>query len=371
MTEYLIIFFLLILSIITNKKTILFPTLLYMLVIGCFRGESVGTDIATYYNNFVYSRYDPKSWDAGTYFETGFTYILLFIKYNISKNYLNYISILFFYTFCITIWFFLKYSKYKSISIFVLYTLGGYFFYMNGMRQSFAFATSLIALDFYFKTNKIVWYESFIILISILLHNSCIILCAIPILPILANKIRLKKRQIYIAIFISLIFATVLQSTLLNIIGIFLPLLGRFSTYITNAETQGLFMMMFMNIACLSTIYFTKDIKNIFFLSYVFGIICYNLLASFSPTAPRMAFHLTFLAGICFSFTYYDLKRSAKIIYLTIIIILGSIHFSYAYLIKGYEGVTPYIFRNVSLSKNNISPLLIKHNEPYIFEIKS
>lgn len=370
MIEYLIIFFLLILSIITNKKIILFPTLLYMLIIGCFRGESVGTDIGTYYNNFVYSRFDPKSWDAGTYFETGFTYILLFIKYNISKNYLDYISILFFYTFCITICFFLKYSRNKPISIFVLYTLGGYFFYMNGMRQSFAFATCLIVLHLYLKTKKIIFYESCIILISILLHNSCIILCIIPILPILANRIRLKKKQIYIAIFISLIFATVLQSALLNIIGIFLPLLGRFSTYISNAETQGIFMMLFMNFACLSTIYFTKDIKNIFFLSYVFGIICYNLLASFSPTAPRMALHLTFLAGICFSFTYYNLKGSAKIIYLIIVIVLGSIHFSYAYLIKGYEGVTPYKFRNLSLSKNNILPQF-KHDKPYILEIKS
>lgn len=346
MTEYLIILFLLIFSIFTNKKFILIPTLLYMLFIGCFRGESVGTDIATYYNNFIYSRSDSKSWDAGTYFEPGFTYLLLFIKYYVSKNYMNYISILFFYTFSITTWFFLKYSKHAPISFFILYTLGAYFFFMNGMRQAFAFSTCLIALNYYLKTQKVSLYLSCIILITILFHNSCIIFCFVPYLRQIANKINLTKQRIYIAIAISLIFATILRGTLLNIFGFLLPLLGRFSTYVMNAEEQGLNMIFFTTGACLVIVHFTKDIKNLFFLSYVLGIFCYNILASFSPTAPRMALHLTFLAGICYSITYSDLKGSKKTTYLIAIIILGLIHFSYAYLIKGYEGILPYAFRN-------------------------
>lgn len=345
MTEYLIIFFLLIISIFSNKKLFLIPTLLYMLFIGCFRGESVGTDINTYYNNFIYSRFDSKSWNAGTFFEPGFTYILLFIKYYISKNYMDYISILFFYSFSITIWFFYKYSKHAAIAFFIFYTLGGYFFYMNGMRQAFAFSTSLLALNYFIKTQKNYTYLGFILLITILLHNSCIIFCFFPYLRQIANKINLTKNYIYIGIAVSLIFATVLRSTLLNLLGFMIPLLGRFGTYIVNAEEQGLNMIFFTTGACLITVYFTKDIKNIFFLSYVFGIFCYNLLASFSPTAPRMALHMTFLAGICYSIIYNDLKGGSKKLFLISIIMLGLIHFSYAYLIQGYEGVTPYTFR--------------------------
>ncbi len=361
MTEYLIICILLILCIFIRKKTALILTCLYMLYIGCFRAESVGTDVELYHANFSYSTFNPKSWNAGTYFEIGFTYIMLFFKYYIAKNYMAFVSFLFLYTFGITCWFFFKYSKLPALSIFAFYVFGAYFFSMNGMRQAFAFATCLIALNYYIKSKNTSIYTILILLISFALHNSCIIFFTIPFLDKIPQKYHITKKRIYILIGISLIFATVLKGIFLNIIGNLIPLMGRFSTYIINAQDQGSNMILFVSIAGLITVYFTQDIKNRFFIIYIFGIISYNLLASFSPTAPRMALHLTFLCGICYSMTYNQLKGSAKKWYLIAILALGIFHFSYAYLSKGYEGIKPYIPRKSMLSYNQ--PSMLTSNE--------
>lgn len=349
MTEYIVILLLLLISFIFKRnRIVIYTTAAYMLFIGMFRDFSVGTDIQYYYNNFKYINFNPKSWNAGTYFEPGFNVLTLFIKNYVSKDYMTYISLLFLYTFSITFCFFLKYSKDLSLSLYSFYTFGTYFIFMNAMRQSFAFATCLIILHLYIQKKNKILYIINILLATILFHNSMLIFLLIPFLNIIYKKVNISKRKLYFFLIGSFLISTIFQDVLRNALNSFAFLFGRFSGYILNSQEQGRTTSLAYTLLGIFCVYFCKNIKGKFFMIYILGIIIYNFFGIFSTFSFRIALPFLFLSAICYSNISVVLPRKDKIIFNLTIMLLGFIYFYYSYIIKGYQEVYPYVQRNIN-----------------------
>lgn len=349
MTIYIIILLLCLLGIIfskrqeNNKYAYLIVTL--MLIIGACRDISVGSDTyGVYPYNFYYTNFNPKSWNAGTPFEPGFNYLIAFFKHYVSKSYTLFYCLLFLYTFSITIWFLFKKSNNKSIIVFIFYSLGYFFFCMNGMRQSFAFATALLPLYFFLlKKKKLLLYGICIILISFFLHKSTAIFILIPIIEIFSKKYKFGKKFLAACIIGSYIFAFVFQDKLFN----YLPLLSsfvdeRYAMYMNTIQENNGITPLFKSAMCLLVIYNSRNTKDLFLLIFVVGTIIYNILISFSPTASRAAIHFLILGCIPIAEVWTSPQEGNKQIVRLGLFIYCIIYIIYFYFIKNYDGIIPY-----------------------------
>lgn len=333
----------------SSYKFALFTSII-MLIIGYFRDISVGSDTGGVYPiNFYYTKFNPNSWNAGTLFEPGFNYIMAFFKEYISKSYVLFYSLLFLYTFCITICFLFKQASNQSFILFTFYTLGYFFFCMNGMRQSFAFATALFPLYFFWlKKKRIIPYVISIILISILFHKSTAVFIFIPIINFILEKYKIKKNILYFSVIASYIFAFIFQDKLIN----YLPFLStfvdeRYAMYMNAVQENSGITPLFKSAMCLLVIYCSQNTKSIFLLTFVFGTILYNILISFSPTASRAAIHLLILGCIPMTETWmYPKKKTKKILRFGLIVYCLT-YICYFYFTKNYDGIIPYTIRSL------------------------
>lgn len=121
-----------------------------LIIVGAFRGIKVGTDTLWYYNNWLFTTFDVKSWNHFTPFEPGFNILIAFLK-NVNSSYYFFYSLIF----TVTLLMFLKAAKIAKVNIgylFSFFFLCYYFaFCMNIMRQMFALSIGAILLYSFIK----------------------------------------------------------------------------------------------------------------------------------------------------------------------------------------------------------------------------
>lgn len=345
---YTILLILLFISLMFNKqkKWFLISTI-YILVIGSLRSSHVGTDVHLYGTNFYYTNFNPKSWNMGTDFEIGFNYLIAAFKSAISDDYMFFVSVLFIYTFGITVWFVKKYSPNISISLLLIVLFGTMFVEFSAMRQFFALATALPFLDKYFKDKKTYFYAIAIILIGILFHHSIIILVFIPFV---IDKSYINKKIMLVSLAGSYVLAFVFQNVLANSLSAFSFLLDeRYNTYATElAEAKEGNMALFQTLIAAVLVYYSKNTNNRILPIYVLGTCCFNQFSSFSDVAPRAAMNLTnIFMTIQAAITVMELNKVKRYAVGTFVIVSGMIYYFWCYYFNGVYDVVPFSFRDI------------------------
>lgn len=348
MTEYIIVFILLLLGILVNKSGNFFTiiALIGLFLLGILRSESVGTDVKVYYDNFVFTTYNPNTWNIKTPFEPGFNYMIAFYKSELSDNYMLFVSLLFAFTYYWTIKFYYSNTNNFNIALFIFFTLGVGFSFMNIMRQSFAFAIALPFLNQYLRNRHVIIYFIAIIAISFLFHTSTILFLIFPIL-LKISKNDIKKTLILFCVIISYILSFCFQDIILSVLNIFSGFLSeRYFMYFSLAEQQTGFTALFWTIFVCVLLFFYRNKKlDIFFLAFIFGVCLFNILSSFSIIAPRASFHLLYFAPIVCANLVNSLNRRKRIIYIFVIVLICFVYFVYVFLIKNTNEIIPYTFR--------------------------
>lgn len=196
-----------------------------LIIVGAFRGIKVGTDTLWYYNNWLFTTFDVKSWNHFTPFEPGFNILIAFLK-NVNSSYYFFYSLIF----TVTLLMFLKAAKIAKVNIgylFSFFFLCYYFaFCMNIMRQMFALSIGAILLySFYKKKISLIFYEIGVLLITLLFHHSMIILALFPIFVLVDFNRFLNTKNLLIILIVAQILSKtalpLIQSVVLNFSGIF------------------------------------------------------------------------------------------------------------------------------------------------------
>lgn len=345
---YTILLILLFISLMVSKqKKWFYISTIYILVIGSLRSNRVGTDVNLYGTNFYYTNFNPKSWNMGTDFEFGFNYLIASFKSVISDDYMFFVSLLFIYTFGITVWFVKKYSPNISMSLLLIVLFGTMFVEFSAMRQFFALATALPFLDKYFKDKNLLFYTIAIILIGILFHHSIFILIFIPLV---IDKSCINKRIMLISLAGSYVIAFAFQNVLANSLSAFSFLLDeRYNTYVTQlSEAKEGNMALFQTLIAAVLVYYTKNTNNRILPIYVLGACCFNLFSSFSDVAPRAAMNLTnIFMTIQAAITVMGLNKVKRYVVGSFVIVSGMIYFFWCYYISGVYDVVPFSFRDI------------------------
>lgn len=346
---YTILLVLLFCGLLLNKKKKigLYASAIYILVIGTFRSNSVGTDVRLYGMNFYYTNFNPKSWNMGTDFEIGFNYLIASFKSLISDDYMFFVSVLFIYTFGLTAWFVKKYSPNISLSLLLIVLFGTMFVEFSAMRQFFALATALPFIDKYFKDKNTIFYIISIILIGVLFHHSVIILAFIPLV---VDKSFISKKIILLSLGGSYILAFVFQNVLANSLSAFSFLLNeRYNTYATElAEAKEGNMALFQTLIAAVIVWYSKNINNRILPIYVLGICCFNIFSSFSDVAPRAAMNLiNVFMTIQAAVTVMEQKKVKRFVVGTFVIAAGLVYYFWCYYINGVYNVVPFSFRDL------------------------
>lgn len=346
---YTILLVLLFCGLLLNKKKKigLYASAIYILVIGTFRSNSVGTDVRLYGMNFYYTNFNPKSWNMGTDFEIGFNYLIASFKSLISDDYMFFVSVLFIYTFGLTAWFVKKYSPNISLSLLLIVLFGTMFVEFSAMRQFFALATALPFIDKYFKDKNTIFYIISIILIGVLFHHSVIILAFIPLV---VDKSFISKKIILLSLGGSYILAFVFQNVLANSLSSFSFLLNeRYNTYATElAEAKEGNMALFQTLIAAVIVWYSKNINNRILPIYVLGICCFNIFSSFSDVAPRAAMNLiNVFMTIQAAVTVMEQKKVKRFVVGTFVIAAGLVYYFWCYYINGVYNVVPFSFRDL------------------------
>lgn len=346
---YTILLVLLFCGLLLNKKKKigLYASAIYILVIGTFRSNSVGTDVRLYGMNFYYTNFNPKSWNMGTDFEIGFNYLIASFKSLISDDYMFFVSVLFIYTFGLTAWFVKKYSPNISLSLLLIVLFGTMFVEFSAMRQFFALATALPFIDKYFKDKNTIFYIISIILIGVLFHHSVIILAFIPLV---VDKSFISKKIMLLSLGGSYILAFVFQNVLANSLSAFSFLLNeRYNTYATElAEAKEGNMALFQTLIAAGIVWYSKNINNRILPIYVLGICCFNIFSSFSDVAPRAAMNLiNVFMTIQAAVTVMEQKKVKRFVVGTFVIAAGLVYYFWCYYINGVYNVVPFSFRDL------------------------
>lgn len=346
---YTILLVLLFCGLLLNKKKKigLYASAIYILVIGTFRSNSVGTDVRLYGMNFYYTNFNPKSWNMGTDFEIGFNYLIASFKSLISDDYMFFVSVLFIYTFGLTAWFVKKYSPNISLSLLLIVLFGTMFVEFSAMRQFFALATALPFIDKYFKDKNTIFYIISIILIGVLFHHSVIILAFIPLM---VDKSFISKKIMLLSLGGSYILAFVFQNVLANSLSAFSFLLNeRYNTYATElAEAKEGNMALFQTLIAAVIVWYSKNINNRILPIYVLGICCFNIFSSFSDVAPRAAMNLiNVFMTIQAAVTVMEQKKVKRFVVGTFVIAAGLVYYFWCYYINGVYNVVPFSFRDL------------------------
>lgn len=346
---YTILLVLLFCGLLLNKKKKigLYASAIYILVIGTFRSNSVGTDVRLYGMNFYYTNFNPKSWNMGTDFEIGFNYLIASFKSLISDDYMFFVSVLFIYTFGLTAWFVKKYSPNISLSLLLIVLFGTMFVEFSAMRQFFALATALPFIDKYFKDKNTIFYIISIILIGVLFHHSVIILAFIPLV---VDKSFISKKIMLLSLGGSYILAFVFKNVLANSLSAFSFLLNeRYNTYATElAEAKEGNMALFQTLIAAVIVWYSKNINNRILPIYVLGICCFNIFSSFSDVAPRAAMNLiNVFMTIQAAVTVMEQKKVKRFVVGTFVIAAGLVYYFWCYYINGVYNVVPFSFRDL------------------------
>lgn len=310
-----------------------------LLIVSSFRADTVGTDTSTYIEMFRTQVFDVD-------IEVGFKILVKFINLYTS-NYTVFLSTVAIFQFVILYLFIKLTSKDVAFSLFLFMSLGYFFFYLSGMRQSIAISLFLMALHFYNLNH----YVKALVLVGIagLFHTT--VLVFIP-LVVLINYTKVGKKAVYVAVVLSLIFGRSGLFDFQNLLNVFdiydkfqgEGVLDRYKGYGDFKEELVLSNLGFIRTAILPsmlflfTYYHTKAKNNFYIKLYFTGIIFANLMISF-PIGFRFAMYLSVLQVIVVPNLFVDNNFSR---YKYALLVVYGLAVYLTAINTAYQGVTTY-----------------------------
>ena len=315
-----------------------------LIIVGAFRGIKVGTDTLWYYNNWLFTTFDVKSWNHFTPFEPGFNILIAFLK-NVNSSYYFFYSLIF----SVTLLMFLKAAKIAKVNIgylFSFFFICYYFaFCMNIMRQMFALSIGAILLySFYKKNISLIFYEIGVLLITLLFHHSMIILALFPIFVLVDFNRFLNTKNLLIILIVAQILSKtalpLIQSVVLNFSGI---LGDRADFYIELLDEYGVKQGDSWIVAFVFRLVFillsAEKRNSIFYFSF-FGLLLGTLLSSFGDMS-RITINASFFSIFYMADNWSKWSNIPKIFLLKMLYLTCAIYVLYFSLINNPE-FNPY-----------------------------
>ena len=181
------------------------------LFVGGFRDSTIGTDTgfdSWYYHNFVFTNFNPESWNRYTPFEPGFNLFIAVFKNVITNNFYAFYSIIFFLSY----FFAIKAIKKLHLNVFLFLSfcfLANYYANsLNIMRQMLALYIGFYLLVVLYIEKKQIWiYEFSIACLAILIHKSMFMLCLFPLFEYPRLQKILTTKVLLIILFVSLLLS--------------------------------------------------------------------------------------------------------------------------------------------------------------------
>lgn len=292
-------------SIFTNgkKKYIGILFLLLLLFVGGFRDSTIGTDTGLdvwYYHNFIYTTFNPSTWNRFTPFEPGFNLFIAIFKSVITHSYYAFYSVIFFLSY----FFAARAIKRLNLNIILFFSFCflSYFYAhsLNIMRQMLALYIGFYLLVILYIEKKQLWlYEICIVCLAILIHKSMFMLCLFPLFDLPCLHRVLTTKVLLIILFISLLFSIYggefIGKNLIYLSGLFGE---RADQYITIHEQYGMSerTVGYIGPILLSLCLISLPVKNRnAFFYYCFIGLCLNLITtSFLHVIGRLTLNMSF-----------------------------------------------------------------------------
>jgi hypothetical protein len=204
---FLLVLFFIFIFIPRHYDKITFPFIVsFILLIGGLREKTVGADTGgSYYDSFIITELEQRTWNQVTPMEPGFNYLIGFFKTYIINNYYIFYGFLFFFTnYCMVL--FLKiYSHRPIVATALVYMFFIYCISFNVMRQYFALGIILVFFVFYMKHISVVRLLIFIIgviVTSFLIHATTLVFITLPVLVYLSRK-KISKNFLILTLVVS------------------------------------------------------------------------------------------------------------------------------------------------------------------------
>lgn len=341
-----------------NKRFIFLLFFIFLSFIGFFRDFDVGLDNVVYEMNFSAATMDPNTWSAYTEFEPGFAFFLALFKTFVSDDYFMFNGFIFLVYMCGVCFLINKESKNVILSLFFFIILLYYTASFNIMRQ----CTALGLFCFTFpllRNKKFVLYETFVLLLTFLVHRSMIVF---SILPLCYNSkvqsIITNKKTVYILLACSYVcvFMTSYLYRFIPMLSQYVSFLGdRYVLYAKMSsqaeETISIYSSLLKTVFAIYVVHISsiRTRGSLSYFAYILGIIFSNVFGAFSSLFIRLPFNLLFLQIILFSNLWYEIPNTRKRqMFKLSVCLINFVLFTNA-MIKNFDFVVPYINRLFSL----------------------
>lgn len=274
-----------------------------LLFVGGFRDATIGTDTGLdswYYHNFIFTNFNPKSWNRYTPFEPGFNLFIAVFKNLITYNYHVFYSVIFFLSY----FFAIKAIKKLHLNVFLFLSfcfLSNYYANsLNIMRQMLALYIGFYLLVVLYIEKKQIWlYEFSITCLAILIHKSMFMLCLFPLFELPRLQRILTTKALLLILFISLSLSIYggefIGQNLIHLSGLFGE---RADFYIDIYEQYGISerTVGYIGPTLLSLCLIGLPIKNrnaFFYYSFI-GLCASLITTSFLPIIGRLTLNMSF-----------------------------------------------------------------------------
>lgn len=356
MAPYLFLFFVSLLGItaLSKRRAYIYVLLLLMCVIIALRGMSVGTDTYGYSETYNHLSLNPNSWDYHVVFDPGFAVICYYFKTFISSNPLDcwgFMGIFYVFSFY---FFAKKYSGNAGLALVLFVMYDSYFIGFNIIRQCFALSCLMIVFTFFDLRQLCVKSRIFtfllVALIAYMFHQTMFIFCLIPIIssPFIMKFV---NKKILLAIIVGSFFVNVsglavnYAISFLDSTGIEGKLINYMSHVYQDESGYSILKLSLINTFMAFVIYVSNNVKNVFLLTGIMGIVVLNLLGPVVMEFVRvyeslMVFCLIYFVQMTVKGEYHT---NIRIYYPVMFIIMTVLCLNY--IIKGYGEILPYVFR--------------------------
>ena len=351
MNIYIYLYILLMFCFTVNNKTFknaLFYILSFiMLWLGAFRAKSVGTDTgAWYYSNWVFTTFNPNTWNKFTPMEPGYNLFMAFTKEYISNSYWAVYGLTFLIGFSVLIYVIKRYSTNSAFSLLILYIFCIYTSYYNIMRQTLAMSFCLLLIMLYITQRiKLIVYILGVCLVAFLIHGTCFFYCFVPCMTLLSKK-NISKKILYSVLAVSL-FLFINKSVINNIILYSSSLLSaRYFFYVEwgqqlDSNYSLLEMLMYMAFTAVCIFFHKGNRFSELFYIYFIGVVMRASLINVVPIVGRVC-DLMFVMSVFFVPNISNsLLGWKKYVFVCIVLGIGSIVF-FNSLSHNYGEIIPY-----------------------------
>lgn len=317
--------------------------LLFVLLIGMFRGIGIGTDYYSYYYIFK----------AESDIEIGFVELIRFVKY-LGGNFQIFISFIFLSSFLIKIYFFQKISPIPYISLMIY--LGFWFlvYDMNGIRQGLAMSITLAASWYLLRNEKKTYF--LLVLLAILFHYSAIVF--LPFVFILKKEFSNKTAIILVGVFLLIAQFNISESItmyIINFLGFDNVVAEKISTYsrdtLYNANVLHSFstihrlFIMGCIMYLLPKVSMNPALRNLLLWASVISILLYLLFCNIEIIATRLSLYYRFFECIslaCFPLAFA--KNNSRLFVGGILLLYVIFQVMSTLNVDGGSNLEPYYF---------------------------